>query len=95
MDRLIETTLWNYLRENCLPQNCEVVYTDDENLFDAGILDSAGIISFVCFIEEGFRLKIPDEDLRPEYFTSVASIAAYIRANTMRTSQVEYDKCLR
>ena len=86
MDRLIETTLWNYLRENCLPQNCEVVYTDDENLFDAGILDSAGILTFVCFIEEGFNLKIPDEDLLPEYFSSVASIAAYIRANTANPS---------
>lgn len=74
----IEASLWAYLRENHLPANA-ITYADDENLFDTGIIDSAGLISFISFIEEEYGISIPDEDLLPEHFSSVSVIAAYIR----------------
>jgi len=55
------------------------MYDDAENLFETGVIDSAGLISFVCFIEEEFDMTIPDEDLLPEHFMSISSIAAYVR----------------
>jgi acyl carrier protein len=80
MNRDIEAALWAYLRENCLPRSSEVAGDDAENLFETGVIDSAGLISFVCFIEEEFNMTIPDEDLLPEHFMSISSIAAYLRS---------------
>jgi len=76
----IEETLAAYLREECLPRNSVVKLTYGQNLFDAGIVDSAGLISFIGFVEMEFRLTVPDEDLLPENFVSVSAIANYIRA---------------
>ncbi len=80
MDTEIEAILWAFLRENCLPQKAEIDLRNDDNLFDSGVIDSAGLIHFVCYLEEKFDFVIPDEDLIPEKFTSINSIANYIRS---------------
>ena len=88
MNREIEIKLWDYLQKNFLPHNPyipdtdDLVYDDDGNLFDMGIIDSVGLISCIVFIEEEFHLKIPDEDLLPENFSSIRKIADYIRSKT-------------
>lgn len=79
MNQDVEEILWSYIFENHLPRNTEFEYDNDVDLFDKGIIDSAGLISFIIYIEQKFNLTIPDEDLIPEYFSSIASIAAYIR----------------
>jgi acyl carrier protein len=78
-DTTIEETLAAYLREECLPQNSLVRVTYGQNLFEAGIVDSAGLISFIGFVEMKFGLTVPDEDLLPENFVSLSAIANYIR----------------
>ncbi len=80
MNREIEARLHAVLRENFLPNGAGVAPGDTENLFNAGILDSAALLFFIGVIEEDFGLSIPDEDLLPEHFSSVGAIAAYIRA---------------
>jgi acyl carrier protein len=79
-DTAIEETLAAYLREECLPRNSLVRVTYGQNLFEAGIVDSAGLISFIGFVEVKFGLTVPDEDLLPENFVSLSAIANYIRA---------------
>ena len=74
----IETTLWNYIRDNCLPRHAQAKLGNEENLFDCGILDSAGLISFIVYLEKKFGLTIPDEDLLPENFASLESISSYL-----------------
>ena len=80
MDMKIEDILVEFLRENCLPQKTEVNLKNEDNLFNTGILDSAGLLHFVGYIEKKFEFSIPDEDLIPEKFTSITSIANYIRS---------------
>jgi acyl carrier protein len=80
IDMEIESTLRNYIREQCLPQAAATQFADEKNLFESGVLDSAGLISFIGYIEVKFDLKIPDEDLVPAHFVSIASIAEYIRS---------------
>ncbi|MCX6142771.1 MAG: acyl carrier protein [Ignavibacteriales bacterium] len=84
----IEATLAEYIREVCLPRNDGVNLKYDTNLFDAGIVDSAGLISFLCFIEKEFDVNIPDEDLVPENFVSIARIADYVCSH----QQVPYER---
>ena len=75
----IEEILEAYIRDECLPRNNGVSLDREMNLFDAGIVDSAGLITFIGFMEREFGLTIPDEDLLPRNFVSVSAIAEYIR----------------
>jgi acyl carrier protein len=77
----VEERLAAYLREECLPRNSTFPLEYDQNLFDAGIVDSAGLISFISFMEREFDLAVPDEDLLPRNFVSIAAIAHYIRTH--------------
>lgn len=75
----IENTLDAFIREHCLPRNSGISIGMHDNLFETGTIDSAGLLHFIGFIEETFDIVVPDEDLIPEKFSTLASIAAYIR----------------
>ena len=51
---------------------------DDESLFESGTLDSFALPDLVGAIEEEFGIKIPDSDLNPRKFESVARIDEYV-----------------
>lgn len=42
--------------------------------------DSIALMEFVLRLEEAFGMKIPDEDLDPEIFYSLETVAAYVQA---------------
>ena len=50
----------------------------DESLFDTGALDSFSLPDLVSGLEQQFGVKIPDADLVPERFDTVAKIEAYL-----------------
>lgn len=50
----------------------------DENLLEQGIIDSLGIMKLIIFIEKAFGIKVPDEDVVPENFESLNSMARFI-----------------
>ena len=52
---------------------------NDSSFFDSGIVDSTGILEIVSFIEEEFEVKVEDEDLVPENFSSVVTIDQYLQ----------------
>ena len=51
---------------------------DEESLLDAGVLDSFGVTDLVSALEQAFGFQVPDADLRPRKFDSVAKIEAYL-----------------
>lgn len=51
---------------------------DDESLFESGLLDSFALPDLVAAIEKEFSVKIPDSDLNPRKFDSVARMVAYL-----------------
>jgi acyl carrier protein len=53
--------------------------SETESLFDAGVLDSFGLLEFVGFIEGELNIQIPDDDLVAGNFTTIAKIRAYLR----------------
>ena len=59
---------------------------DDEHLLTSGILDSLGVLDVVGFLEETFEISIVDEDLVPEHFESLKSIAAFVARKGGRDS---------
>jgi acyl carrier protein len=54
----------------------------DESLFESGILDSFTLADLVTALEKEFSLKIPDSDLSPRKFDSVARIEAYLKSRS-------------
>ena len=50
----------------------------DESLFDSGTLDSFTLPDLVSGLEQEFGVKIPDSDLVPERFDTMAKIEAYL-----------------
>ena len=51
---------------------------DDDPLIESGIIDSMGVMSLLAFLEKEFSIQVPGDDLIPENFGSIASIAALV-----------------
>ena len=52
----------------------------DESLFESGLLDSFSLADLVGALESEFAIKIPDSDLTPRKFDSIAHIEAYVQS---------------
>lgn len=50
----------------------------EESLFDSGVLDSFGLPDMVSALEKEFKIQVPDSDLNPRKFDSLARIESYI-----------------
>ena len=50
----------------------------DESLFESGVLDSFALPDMISGLEKEFRISVPDADLNPRKFDSIARIADYI-----------------
>ncbi|HET8568510.1 MAG TPA: acyl carrier protein [Candidatus Limnocylindria bacterium] len=50
----------------------------DTSLFRTGIVDSFGLLSLVTFLEQEYGISVRDEEMVPENFDSVATIAAFV-----------------
>ena len=54
----------------------------EESLFESGLLDSFALPDLVSAIEEEFSIKVPDSDLNPRKFDSLARMEDYISSRT-------------
>ena len=53
---------------------------DDRSLLDSGVIDSLGILELVDFMMAEFDIPIDDDDLTPENFDSIRSLAAFVES---------------
>jgi acyl carrier protein len=53
---------------------------DHDDLLETGVVDSVGVLDLVAHLETAFQITIVDEDLVPDNFRSVASLAAFVQA---------------
>jgi acyl carrier protein len=70
----VRQQLRQFIRDSFLVDD----FTDEESFLASGVLDSLGIVQLVSFVESRYALKVPDTDLVPENFDSVAKLAAYV-----------------
>ena len=54
----------------------------DDSLFDSGLLDSFALPDMVSALEQEFGITVPDSDLTPRKFDTVARIAAYLQSRS-------------
>lgn len=55
--------------------------SEDESLFEAGYLDSFALTDLVSGIEDTFGIQVPDSDLNPRKFETIAKIDSYIESH--------------
>jgi acyl carrier protein len=56
--------------------------TDPEvSLFDTGVMDSFDLVDFVADLEKEFSIKVPDSDLHPSKFETLAKISTYLSSH--------------
>lgn len=56
----------------------------DTDFFEAGIIDSTGIIELVSFIEETYNISVEDEELTRINFSTINNIVKYVQAKIGR-----------
>jgi acyl carrier protein len=56
----------------------DVAPEPEESLFESGYLDSFALTDMVAEIEREFAITVPDSDLTPRRFDSLARIENYI-----------------
>ncbi len=78
-DRALEDTV-AHLAALALGEKSGSFGADDPLLAGEAGFDSVSLMEFVLRLEDTFGISIPDEDLDPDIFYSVKSIAAYLRA---------------
>jgi acyl carrier protein len=52
--------------------------TTDFPLLASGVLTSLGIMNLVAFLEARYAIEIDEEDLLPEHFATIRSVAALV-----------------
>ena len=51
---------------------------DGDDLFKTGALDSFALVDFVTVLEEQCGIKVPDADVNPANFQTIAAIETYV-----------------
>jgi acyl carrier protein len=54
----------------------------EESLFESGLLDSFTLADVVTALESEFSIRVPDSDLNPRKFDSVARIEQYLQSRS-------------
>ena len=76
----VEQPIKRYIEENVLSKKGGGTLSSEDSLLESGLIDSAGIFSLVAFLESEFNITVPDEDIVPEHFETVKSVAAYVES---------------
>ena len=79
--------LRQYILHELLNGRRDVVLTDDTDLLESGLVDSLAVVRLVAFIEERWRIKIPDLEISVANFQTIAAIAGYVRRRVGSSSQ--------
>lgn len=69
------------IRRTLAPMALAPLPDDEEvSLFEAGVLDSFGLLEAIARLETAFGVKVPDADLVPRRFETLGKIERYFES---------------
>jgi acyl carrier protein len=68
-----------FILRNFLEGEAEDVLQDDVSLERSHIVDSAGVLDLILFIEETFDVVVENEEATPENFDTVDAVVAFVQ----------------
>lgn len=75
----IEQEVRQFVVDNFLFGEDEHNLSNEDSFLGKGIVDSMGILTLVSFVQGRYGFEVPDQDLIPENWDSVALISAYVQ----------------
>jgi len=73
----IEHEIEQFVRDEVVVKD---TLSDDEDLIESDLLDSAAIVALVSFLEDRFGVRVDEHvDLVPDNFRTIAAIATFVR----------------
>jgi acyl carrier protein len=58
----------------------------DLHLFESGFVDSAGVVELIAFLESTFTIRLDDDQVFSDDFTTINGIAAIVEALSARAA---------
>ena len=74
----LENRIRRFIVQKIMLKKDETILKEDDSLIETGVIDSLGINMLVAFIEEETRVAIPEDELYPENFESIKTIAKLV-----------------
>jgi len=74
----IATSLETYIRREFRIVGSGDPRFRNAHLFEGGYVDSAGVVELIMFIESTFNVKLEDEHVFSEHFTTINGIAGLV-----------------
>lgn len=62
---------------------------DNDSLFGLGLLDSLAFMNLVADLRTRFNIVVPEEDLLPDNFDSITSIAQYVNCRKRKLTPTD------
>jgi acyl carrier protein len=81
----LEPAIREFIAKSLLYSADGFAYGDDASLLREGIIDSLGVVELVEFVQNHFQIKVDQQEVVPDNFDSVASLAAFVRRKSAAT----------
>jgi acyl carrier protein len=73
-----EKEITHYIETHHQADKKGIHLTKNTQLLEQKVIDSLGMLELIAFIEETYRIEIPDEDIIPDHFGTIEKLARYI-----------------
>lgn len=77
-EKFVGDSLRSFIVENFLFGDTQAAPADDASLIEKDIVDSTGILELVAFVEDTFHFLVPDAEIVPAHFDTIARVRAYV-----------------
>ena len=78
----VEKTIRKFVVEELMFQKDESVLKTDDSLLEKRVIDSAGMLELVSFLEKQYGIAIGRTDIVPENFETIQSISKLVDAKS-------------
>jgi acyl carrier protein len=78
---MVETRLENYIRTQFNVSPTDPSFDREADLFENGYVDSVGVVELLGFLQEEFRVEVPDDDILSDDFSNIAGIGRIVIQN--------------
>ena len=78
VDSTIQSELTAFIVTTYLFGDVERTPLDDEDLIEAGIIDSTSVLELIEFLESNFAIEVTDAETVPENLGSISALTRFV-----------------
>ncbi|MCP4135961.1 MAG: acyl carrier protein [bacterium] len=78
MSETLSQKIRDLIKENLVAFESDLEFTDDDNFFELGFVNSLFAMTLVTFIESEFNMEISNDDLNISNFSTINNIQSFI-----------------